>query len=139
MSNSESELDHARLEILAKNIKPAKTKSKKGKKFADTQFMLALVEDVNKKQEEKIQTLLENETELLKRLVRKEKSRQMRKETRKDKVAKMKEKLKNKGKNAREERAPKNKGGRQRDLDNDPTGRNKMVKEIKPKKRVQFK
>lgn len=50
---------------IAQTIKPLKSKSKKGKKFADRSFMLSLVDMVNKVHEEKIQSSLEKEVRWL--------------------------------------------------------------------------
>lgn len=49
------------LERLAQTVQPAKVRSKKGKKFADVSFMLSLVDQINRREEEKIQSSLEGE------------------------------------------------------------------------------
>lgn len=94
----EEMLDKLELEALAEQIKPAKTKAKKGKKFADQTYMLSLVDSINKVQEVKIQNSLERTSEALKRLVKRDQSKKLKRETKGDKVAKMKEKLRQKGK-----------------------------------------
>lgn len=60
MSASE-EYQNEKLEELAQTTKVAKPKSKKGKKFADASFMLSLVDPINRREEEKIQSFLEDE------------------------------------------------------------------------------
>jgi hypothetical protein len=91
-SDSNPEIDIAELEALAKTVKPAKVRGKKGKKFADKSFMLSLVDKVNLGQEQKIQQSLERESEVLKRLAHRG-GRNQKKETKKDKVTRMKNKL----------------------------------------------
>lgn len=57
----DSDSDHEALEAIARTIKPVQIRSKKGKKFADKEFMLSLVDSVNKVHESKIQVTLERE------------------------------------------------------------------------------
>lgn len=49
------------LEVLGQAVKSVKPRSKKGKKFADASFMLSLVDSINRREEEKIQSFLEEE------------------------------------------------------------------------------
>jgi hypothetical protein len=104
MTNSVPEMDYSKIEELAKGVKPVRVSAKKGKKFADKSFMMSLVDSVNKVQEEKIQSTLERESEILKRLTQREKNKSKKRETKSDKVKKMKDKLQKGGKGQNKEK-----------------------------------
>lgn len=52
---------NSELEALARAVKPARVRSKKGKRFADGSFMLSLADQINRREEERIQGLLQEE------------------------------------------------------------------------------
>ncbi|PJF18807.1 hypothetical protein PSACC_01362 [Paramicrosporidium saccamoebae] len=96
--NSVADMNYSKIEELAKKVKPVRVSSKKGKKFADKSFMMSLVDSVNKVQEEKIQSTLERESEILKRLTQRENNKSKKRETKSDKVKRMKDRLQKGGK-----------------------------------------
>lgn len=92
-----STIDNESLLQLAQKVKPVKSRTKKGKKFADTSFMMSIADEINIQQESKIQASLSREAEKLKVLVGKEKRKlnRVKKETQKERIEKTKEKLRN--------------------------------------------
>ena len=109
---------------------------KKGKKFANSDFMLSLIDDVNRGLEGRIQASLEKEAEVIKVMAIREKKKVAKKEAKGRHLQSVKEKLrqnsKGKGKDGRNE-----KGGKSKEDEPSSSGKNDGGK--KKDKKVRFK
>ena len=97
------ECDPATLKIEAKAERVAplrKPGGKKGKKFADTACMLALVDDANKSLENKATAFFEREGEILRRIALRDKQREAKKAMRAKKLEEIKDRMRNKRRSA---------------------------------------
>ena len=89
-----SQFDNTAVEKLAESIKPVRPpRRKKGKSFADKDFMLGVLEKANEALEERHNAFFAKESEIIKAIARRDRMRESRKQAKADKVSKMKARL----------------------------------------------